>query len=1010
MTSIYRIFEKSTRAITSDKKSYGGQVFDANTTTIHFQILDKGHDWDFVADGYRPFIVFNVYDQYGNPYVYGTDSSPMFSGYEFTIPYEITSQLKSARAEYCLWFVRVEVAEDFNGTNQGLLTTDYLLSAVDGIAFKPSCLRPPKPCGAGMPYAPTTAPSTIGALEFMRENSIILPVDLMGHFENGNPAGLDMIYHTLGGQLQQIHFPVATTDAEGHLPLSYLPVGNGTNKIPILLESIGKGQTIIFDTVNNNGFISSGFRGARLPASLRYVPREGDSENRHLIQLLDADEVVMSTIDLPIENVVESAYYDVEKKDLVIVFGSGEEVNIPVDDLVDIYQPVQGELVISYGTSAEGEKTYHHIGIDPAYTSHFQTSIDKVVSDLSIHEADINNPHQVTKAQVGLGNCDNTSDKDKPVSTAQRNAIDDASSILNTRIDGEMATLNSKVDSVDLRLNNKIDGVDIRLDSKIDSVDARLDSKIDGVNTYLDNKINDSNANIARIDTVIYGDPSAETIEEQRGIIAQHKVDIENLRSTDLSLQSSLAQKADTRYVDSIVDQKQDKLIGGVNIQIDDLNRINYVGPTTYVDNELSSESTNPVQNKVINKALAAKQDALIAGENIAITGNTITATLPKITVDNTISYTSENPVQNKVIARELDRKANIGEGVSVWKGQTSGGQYLYNAGDVVVYEYNLYVSKVDNNDHHPDDESCWNVVRSGALSSVVGLTAATYIGVFGNDAAIDYTIQHNLGSRNLIYSIMTNDSEHEFKQARVSAPTLNTLRVRLTTPPGPNGLVINVMKARTATTVPLTDFPVAVRVSEPSMEWSFANDSGLPLYAKAYDDEGNDITGDIIQNSVMAFSPITVGFADGVHSGTLLLQSTTAENIHEMNGTHLEIPIDSGKRYLVQCYRDGEGQSILDVVQKNGKITVDCSVRWKGTVCLYEASMVKSFTASELTTVSDGESTLYKLHYQHNKGRVVGAQVFGIEGLMMADIHCPTNNTIEVYFNQPVDGELLII
>ena len=47
MTDIYRVFEKSTRAITSDEKSYGGQVFDANTTTIHFQILNKGEDWDF---------------------------------------------------------------------------------------------------------------------------------------------------------------------------------------------------------------------------------------------------------------------------------------------------------------------------------------------------------------------------------------------------------------------------------------------------------------------------------------------------------------------------------------------------------------------------------------------------------------------------------------------------------------------------------------------------------------------------------------------------------------------------------------------------------------------------------------------------------------------------------------------------------------------------------------------------------------------------------------------------
>jgi hypothetical protein len=37
---------------------------------------------------------------------------------------------------------------------------------------------------------------------------------------------------------------------------------------------------------------------------------------------------------------------------------------------------------------------------------------------LNAHKADTNNPHSVTKAQVGLGNVDNTSDADKPVSTA----------------------------------------------------------------------------------------------------------------------------------------------------------------------------------------------------------------------------------------------------------------------------------------------------------------------------------------------------------------------------------------------------------------------------------------------------------------------------------------------------------------------------------------------------------------------------------------------------------------
>lgn len=43
---------------------------------------------------------------------------------------------------------------------------------------------------------------------------------------------------------------------------------------------------------------------------------------------------------------------------------------------------------------------------------------------LSAHATSTSNPHSVTKAQVGLGNVDNTSDVNKPVSTAQQTALD----------------------------------------------------------------------------------------------------------------------------------------------------------------------------------------------------------------------------------------------------------------------------------------------------------------------------------------------------------------------------------------------------------------------------------------------------------------------------------------------------------------------------------------------------------------------------------------------------------
>ena len=51
------------------------------------------------------------------------------------------------------------------------------------------------------------------------------------------------------------------------------------------------------------------------------------------------------------------------------------------------------------------------------------SNVDNVKQAPYTHVSDKANPHGVTKAQVGLGNVDNTSDSNKPVSTAQQAAI-----------------------------------------------------------------------------------------------------------------------------------------------------------------------------------------------------------------------------------------------------------------------------------------------------------------------------------------------------------------------------------------------------------------------------------------------------------------------------------------------------------------------------------------------------------------------------------------------------------
>ena len=59
----------------------------------------------------------------------------------------------------------------------------------------------------------------------------------------------------------------------------------------------------------------------------------------------------------------------------------------------------------------------------------------EIEPDIKNHEDNKKNPHGVTKTQVGLGNVDNTSDMDKPVSTAQATAIAEAKSEVMTAAD-----------------------------------------------------------------------------------------------------------------------------------------------------------------------------------------------------------------------------------------------------------------------------------------------------------------------------------------------------------------------------------------------------------------------------------------------------------------------------------------------------------------------------------------------------------------------------------------------
>ena len=83
---------------------------------------------------------------------------------------------------------------------------------------------------------------------------------------------------------------------------------------------------------------------------------------------------------------------------------------------------------------------------------------------LDAHEGDLNNPHQVTSTQVGLGNVDNTSDVDKPVSTPQQNALDLKADAVHTHVEADItdldkytqAEIDTQQDAQDLIITNNV--------------------------------------------------------------------------------------------------------------------------------------------------------------------------------------------------------------------------------------------------------------------------------------------------------------------------------------------------------------------------------------------------------------------------------------------------------------------------------------------------------------------------------------------------------------------------
>ena len=140
---------------------------------------------------------------------------------------------------------------------------------------------------------------------------------------------------------------------------------------------------------------------------------------------------------------------------------------------------------------------------------------EEAAEALDAHVKDMDNPHQVKKSDVGLCNVDNTADTKKPVSEAQQAAIDAVKKLLNDAFNSHAGDKSNphKVTKAQVGLGNADDTADINKPIST-AQQAALDALYQQLTAYTNQKIAD----------LINGAPSTlDTLKEVADAIAAHK-------------------------------------------------------------------------------------------------------------------------------------------------------------------------------------------------------------------------------------------------------------------------------------------------------------------------------------------------------------------------------------------------------------------------------------------------------------------------------------------------------
>lgn len=215
-------------------------------------------------------------------------------------------------------------------------------------------------------------------------------------------------------------------------------------------------------------------------------PFVNETELNELRQELD--DLITEVIDEGI-NVIREDIRDIEEE----ISGVDTELNSHINNLNNPHQVTKSQI----GLSEVDNTSDMNKPISTAVQNQLNVinnEIDEIEFDLAEHIGNFENPHQVTKNQIGLNNVDNTSDLDKPISTLTQNALNRLSDDLANEINRST----SKDDEIDETLQNEMNTrveEHAEIQNDIDKINAKIPIQASSTNQLADKDFVNSTIN-----------------------------------------------------------------------------------------------------------------------------------------------------------------------------------------------------------------------------------------------------------------------------------------------------------------------------------------------------------------------------------------------------------------------------------------------------------------------------------------------------------------------------------